>query len=397
MYLLGSFQARQPIKGINGVGAALKSAFDQVSLIIPIVLCGILGWGNSSISNFFMRSVTLTLSLLLIIPLTGVALTNAGYDIRKFYQLSDPTFSISFNQVAFVVVYTVLFVSLLMQFTNLALSLPVSRLQQASKRLFFHYEREAAQMSYVKALFKDFRWAYQCPCAPSTPRNVVIEFSYIKEAKSMWAGIRSNKDAFFFPLRLQIALLISTIAMIPLVLVLLQAVYNIRAQVLQPIMPFVQQIFFFLGQVEKESWIINQQSLSQTSAIETRAFSLFSRISNLANDFIYAAQTSGYVGITFGLLRFSIGQSTLLFTARSNLLAARRGKFKLDHTLNDYSAFSFVGNQISCSLLGFATTAVVVTLVCFALMFYNVREMILTSILSALPVIIFAVLTTIMG
>jgi len=212
----------------------------------------------------------------------------------------------------------------------------------------------------------------------------------------MFAGIHSNSDAFYFPLRLQAALLISTIAMIPLVLVLLQAAYNIRLQALQPIMPFFQQIFAFLGQAEKDSWIIKQQPLSQTSIIETRAFSLFSRISDLADQFIYAAQTSSYVGIAFGLLRFLTGQVTLLLTSRSNLLALRKGNFKIDPNLSDYSAFSFVGNQIACSLLGFVTVTLVVTVAFFALMFGNVREMILASVLSALPVIIFSVLTAIM-
>jgi hypothetical protein len=395
-YLLGTFQARPPIKGIDGLGPAFKTAFDQASLIVPIVLCGILGWGNASISNFFMRAVTFILSVLLIIPITGVKLTNAGYDIRNFAQLSDPTFSISFNQVAFVVVYTVLFVILLMQLKNLFLSLPSSRLQQVSKRLFFHHERETTQLSYVKMLLKDFRWAHHTPRAFAAPRNCASEFSYIKEAKRMFAGIHSNSDAFYFPLRLQAALLISTIAMIPLVLVLLQAAYNIRLQALQPIMPFFQQIFAFLGQAEKDSWIIKQQPLSQTSIIETRAFSLFSRISDLADQFIYAAQTSSYVGIAFGLLRFLTGQVTLLLTSRSNLLALRKGNFKIDPNLSDYSAFSFVGNQIACSLLGFVTVTLVVTVAFFALMFGNVREMILASVLSALPVIIFSVLTAIM-
>ncbi len=395
-YYLGSFQTRAPIKGISGIGLAFKYAFDQASLIVSIALCGILGWGNTPVSSNIMRLVTITLSVLLIIPETGVALTFNGYDIRNFYLLSDPIFGISVNQIAFVIVYSALFTLLLSHFITLVLSLPLSVLQRVSNRLLFHRKREASQISYVKALLHDFRWAYKYSAVFQPPRDV-SEFSHLKEAKMMIAGIRNNKNAFYFPLRLQVALLISTIAIIPILVVLLQAVYNIRSLVLQTIMPFFQTLFAFVGLAETESWLNNQQSLSQNSAVITRAYSLFFRISSFAEGLIFAVQTSAYIGISFGLLRFVFGQVSLLLVTRSKLLAARKGDFKIDSTISDYCAFSFVGNQIACSLLGFVVVSVLVTLGSFSVILFSVtRDLIFATILAALPVIIFAVLQTVM-
>jgi hypothetical protein len=88
--LLGTFQARE-----TGVEAAFRYAFDQPQIVVSMVLCGILGWGNSPVSNTYVRAAAFTVTLLLIIPETGVELTFNTYDVRTFYQLRDPVFGIS--------------------------------------------------------------------------------------------------------------------------------------------------------------------------------------------------------------------------------------------------------------------------------------------------------------
>ncbi len=389
VYLLGTFQARE-----TGVGAAFRYAVDQPQLIVSLVLCGILGWGNSPVSNAFVRVVAFTVVLLLIIPETGVELTFNNYNIRNFYQLRDPIFGISVLEVAFVIVYSMLFILLILHFANLALSLPLKSLQQVSKRVFFHRNREAAQMAYVKTLLSNFRWAYKSP--PSFKLTHRVEFSYVREARMMISGVFNNKDALFLPIRLQVALLLSSLAFIPILVLLLQAIYNSRTLVFQTIMPFVRAIFAFINFMETQNWFGFQTPLLQNSTPITLAFSKFDQISSFAELLVFSFQTSAYIGITCGLLRFVLGQLSLLLVARANLLAARKGTFKIDSSISDYSAFFFIGNQIACSLIGFVIISFLVSVVCFALMFPTVRELLFDLIIGLLPVIIFVVLQEIM-
>jgi hypothetical protein len=155
-------------------------------------------------------------------------------------------------------------------------------------------------------------------------------------------------------------------------------------------MPFVQTIFSFVGLSETDSWVTKQQPLSQNSTIIQRAYSTYLKMYSLADELVFAVQTSAYVGISIGLLRFALGQLSLLLVARSNLLAARKGAFKIDAAISDYRAFSFIGNQIACSLLAFLITVLLSSAVCFCLIYSTIRELILATILAALPVIIFA-------
>jgi hypothetical protein len=388
-YALGTFQPRPTIRGFADIGPAFLMAFDQTFLILSIAICGVLGWGNLPVSNFFTQAVSFALVVMLIVPETGVPLTLNGYDIRNFYQLADPYFGISVNQVAFVIVYTMLFALVVLHFANLAISLPFMPLRQLSKRFFFHHEREAVQLPYVKNLLKNFRWAYKSAPAIPPPRQTSA-INLVKEAKMMIAGIRNNQDAFFFPLRLQVALVISTISVIPAAIFLLQATDSMRSQIFRTVMPFVQTIFSFVGLSETDSWLTKQQPLSQNSTIIHRAYSIYLTIYSLADELVFAAQTSAYIGISLGLVRFALGQLSLLLVARSNLLAARKGAFKIDAAISDYRAFSFIGNQIACSLLGFLIVVVLFTAVSFCLIYSTVRELILAKILAALPVIIFA-------
>jgi hypothetical protein len=388
-YFLGTFLARSA-----GIEAAFRYAFDQPQVIVSMVLCGVLGWGNSPVSNVFVRSMSFTVALLLIIPETGVELTFNNYDLHAFYQLRDPVFGISVLEVAFVIVYSMLFILLILHFANSALSLPLTSLQRLSKRVFFHSNRQAAQMSYVKTLLNDFRWAYKSP--PSFKLTQKVEFSYVKEARMMISGVLDNKDAFYLPIRLQVALLLSTLAFIPILVLLLQGVYSSRALIFQTIMPFVRTLFAFINYMETQSWFGSQQPLLQNSNPVTLAFSKFEQISSFAELLVFSFQTSAYIGIACGLLRFVLGQVSLLLVARSNLLAARRGAFKIDQSISDYSAFFFIGNQIACSILGFVIISFLVSAICFALTFPTVRELLFDLILGLLPVIIFAVLQEIL-
>ncbi len=387
--MLGTFQARE-----TGVEAAFRYAFDQPQIVVSMVLCSILGWGNSPVSNTYVRAVAFTATLLLIIPETGSVTTYLYYDIRSFYQLRDPVFGISVLQVAFVVVYSMLFILLILHFANSALSLPLMSLQRLSKRVFFHHNREAAQMSYVKTLLNGFRWAYKSP--PSFKSTQRVEFSYVREAQMMIAGVFNNKEAFFLPIRLQVALLLSTLACIPILVLLLQSVYNARTLVFQTIMPFFRAIFAFINFMETQSWNDIQTPLLQNSTPITLAFSNFDQLSSFAELLVFSFQTSAYIGIACGVLRFVLGQFSLLLVARANLLAARKGTFKIDPSISDYSAFFFIGNQIACSLLGFVIIAFLVSVVCFALMFPTVRELLFDLIWGILPVVIFVVLQEIM-
>jgi hypothetical protein len=359
-----------------------------------MVLCAILGWGNYPASNAFLRLVSFTVTLLLIIPETGFELTFNNYDIRTFYQLRDPIFGISVLHVAFVVVYSMLFILLILHFANSAVSLPFMSLQRLSKRVFFHRNREVAQMSYVKTLLNDFRWAYKSP--PSFKLTHRVEFSYVREARMMIAGVFNNKEALFLPIRLQAALLLSVLAFIPILVLLLQAVYRSRTLVFQTVMPFIRAIFAFINYMETQSWFDVQTPLLQNSTPITLAFSKFDQISSFAELLVFSFQTSAYIGIACGLLRFVLGQLSLLLVARANLLAVRKGTFKIDPSISDYSAFFFIGNQIACSLLGFVIIAFLVSVVCFTLMFPAVRELLFDLILGLLPVIIFFVLQEIM-
>lgn len=390
-YLLGTFRERK-IEGWD----SLLAAFDQSTVIVAIVLCGVLGWGNAPNSSMLMRSVAILFALLLIAPQTGVFLTNYGYDIRNFEQLEDPVFGISVNQVAFVIAYTMMFLLLFMHLTNCVISLPVEPLKKFSERFFFHQKRESAQIAYVKALFNEFRWAYTTQKHFESTRVTVLPFSYVNEAKMMLSGIKDNKDAFFFPLRLQVSLLLSTAAIVPILLGLLQFIVTLRTLVLQTVVPFFRIIFAAIEQFDVQNQIFDRPPLSHTSSAAIFAFSSFSQISHWAETLIHAMQTSAYIGIAFGLLRFVTGQFSLLLVARSNLLAARKGAFKIDSEISDYNAFFFVGNQIACSILGFVLITFIVAVVCFALMFETLRSSAFAAALNALPVVVLAFVAAVM-
>ncbi len=396
-YFLGTFQARR-----SDIAAAFEYAFNQRYVIISIVLCGILGWGNSPYSNVFMHVAAFIVSLLFIIPETGVFFTSNGYDIRNFFMLRDPFFDISITQLAFVIVYTMLFLLMLLHLTNAVLSLPLSFLRRLSERLFFHRKRENVQLLYVKHLLNGFRWAYKSTRVSALRRHVIPEFSYMKEAKMMIAGTINNKDAFFFPLRLQVSLLISSVMILIVLVLMFQAVYSFRLQVYQTVMPFIERVFEFLRYLE--NIIRYDESQNQAASRFSRnpqlwfakLYAAFFTISSYAEELIFAVQTSAYVGISFGLLRFLMGQFSLLLVARSNLLAARKGLFKIDPTISHYTAFFFIGRQIACSLLGFVVISFLVAIICFVLSFEITRTVAFNAILSALPVIIFAILVEVM-
>jgi hypothetical protein len=212
----------------------------------------------------------------------------------------------------------------------------------------------------------------------------------------MIAGVFNNKEAFFLPIRLQAALLLSSLAFIPILVLILQSVYNARTLVFQTTMPFSRAIFAFINFMETQSWNDIQTPLLQNSTPITLAFSKFDQISSFAELLVFSFQTSAYIGIACGVLRFVLGQFSLLLVARANLLAARKGTFKIDPSISDYSAFFFIGNQIACSLLGFFIILLLVGIVCFALMFPTVRELLFYSIWGILPVVIFVVFQEIM-
>ncbi len=395
VYLLGTFNAAD-----TSGWASLRNAFDRSYAIVSIVLCGILGWGNTADSNVVVRAVALILSLLLIVPNTGVALTRNSYNITYFGELKDPVHGISVNQVAFVIVYMMLVVLTVMHFVNLILSLPISSLQHSTQQLFFHRKRESNQISYVKAMFKDFRWASPSQRFPTHSRPDTHHFSYMQEARLLIAGTRSNKDAFYFPLRLQASLLLSTVAMIPIFLGCLHFVWETRTLIFQTIMPFFKSLFAAIDLFDSQITAnLGRPQLSQNSSSVVFAFSTFEKIFGWADTIVFAIQTSLYVGLSLGLLRFILGQFSLLLTARSNLLAARKAAFKIDSTISDYDAFFFIGNQIACSILGFLTfgfVGIVVVLIVIPLTIEKFRMAAIAFILEKLPVLVFAILAIIM-
>jgi hypothetical protein len=248
-------------------------------------------------------------------------------------------------------------------------------------------------------MFKDFRWAYSSNQLPAPSRPAAYQFSYLQEARSLIAGIRSNKDAFYFPLRLQASLLLSTVAMIPIFLGCLHFIWQIRTVIFQTIMPFFKSLFAAIDLVDSQIANLGRQELSQNSSSVVFALSTFEKIFGWADIIIFAIQTSLYVGLSLGLMRFIMGQFSLLLTTRSNLLSARKAAFKIDSTISDYDAFFFIGNQIACSILGFLTfgfVGVVVGLIAIVLTIEKIRLAAIAFVLEKLPVIVFAILAVIM-
>ena len=152
----------------------------------------------------------------------------------------------------------------------------------------------------------------------------------------------------------------------------------------------VQTIFFFVGLSE------NRQLGDQSAATESKFHNYSMSVLHIPEN-VFLGGSTCFCCPNFGLRRhlywslaLCVRSALLLLVVRSNLLAARKGAFKIDAAISDYRAFSFIGNQIACSLLGFLIVVVLFTAVSFCLIYSTVRELILAKILAALPVIIFA-------
>ena len=156
-------------------------------------------------------------------------------------------------------------------------------------------------------------------------------------------------------------------------------------------MPFVRVIFIALTTYEKDYWRADSAPANQNDPEQTKAFSGYVSLYQLLQEFIDAAQSACRVGIGIALFRFCVGQLTLVLTARNNLLAARRMQFKFNPILSEFAAFSFVGNQIACSLLGFVIVFVFVTMMMMGFLFRPLRVIIGYSLLGVLSIIIFSV------
>jgi len=156
-------------------------------------------------------------------------------------------------------------------------------------------------------------------------------------------------------------------------------------------MPFVRVLFNALTTYEKDYYRADSAPVNQNDPEQIKAFSDYISMYQLLQEFIDAAQSACRVGIGIALCRFCVGQLTLVLTARNNLLAARRMQFKFNPILSEFAAFSFVGNQIACSLLGFVIVFVFVTMMMMGFLFRPLRVIIGYSLLGVLSIIIFSV------
>jgi len=208
---IGEFRpAFAPSKDASAIGTYIIGQLKllQESVILPVFLCGLIGWGNMATSNHFMRVTPVVLAALLI-PLQNTLMPQSGYNIIDNLAAKSVSSSMILG---LVLLLGSIVVSLLLHVINLFVSMPVTLWKRAFKKYFFYQQREVVYVQYVRNLLKDFRWARAHPQVLH-PRHAgptavptfsgVLRF-YVHEAKCLVHGMRHNVDAFFVPVRLQV-------------------------------------------------------------------------------------------------------------------------------------------------------------------------------------------------
>jgi hypothetical protein len=184
-----------------------------------------------------------------------------------------------------------------------------------------------------------------------SPIKKMLSF-YAKHTRELIRGVIRGEDAFFFPQRLLVSLSISIIAIARIfdgVLSFIDSIANsipvIEAEVVSKVMMVLQlrEYEFFNRMLQDLGW---QQQVPFYDNIQF--------LHEQSRDLVFSLRLCFNLGAVVGFLWFLLTMYMILIDTRVVLLAARRQQVDLGVSRTSFlGACSFIGNQISCSIVGY--------------------------------------------
>ena len=208
-----------------------------------------------------------------------------------------------------------------------------------------------------------------------TPIKMLVSY-YATHSRRMIRGIIHGEDAFLFPQRLLVALSISVIVVgrifdgvLKLIESFAASIPVIEAQVVSKIMLVLQlREYDHLQRV-----LMDMGWHSQVPSYDTIQF-----LHNQARDLMFAVRLCFNLGAAIGFSWFLLSVFMVLVDTRVVLLAARRQQVDLRVNTDAFlGACSYIGNQISCAIVGFGLFSFLVGIAMFPIVWKPLRDWLL--------------------
>ena len=211
----------------------------------------------------------------------------------------------------------------------------------------------------------------------ATPMKKLVSY-YVTHTRGLIRGIIYDEHAFYFPQRLLVALSISVISVsrvfdgaLTLINSFAESIPVIEAEVVSKVMLVLQlrEYEFFNRMLLDMGW------QSQASSYDNIQF-----LHDQGRDLMFAIRFCFNLGAVVGFLWFLLSVVMVLVDTRVVLLAARRQQVNLGvNTAPFLGACAYIGNQISCSIVGFALFSFFVGIVLIPVAWKPLRDFVLEN------------------